>query len=329
MNVALILWGYALVLGTVGVVVMRRARWVDRAPRLAIAAWQALSVSTLLAVALGGLALVVPTDLVSMNLAQLVESCAMVLQAQYAGPGSAALAIGGLTLATAILGRWVYCSLVEFWRSAAVRRRHHDVLAMVGRIELGVTLLDDDRPYVYCVAGRRHRIVLTTGANTILGPDQLSAVLAHERAHLRGRHHWVIAAAAAAARAFPRVPMFTVARNEVTRLVELAADDAASRSAHRLTLAEAMLALSAAAPPAGALAVGGSAAAARVRRLITGYRPLAGWAGALGMTAAVTLIAVPLIALATPAMTAGPDCCTTERHRSIAADHCPAGARDC
>ncbi|WP_157575136.1 hypothetical protein [Jiangella muralis] len=39
-------------------------------------------------------------------------------------------------------------------------------------------MLDDDRPYVYCVAGRRHRIVLTTEANRIPDPEQLTAVLA-------------------------------------------------------------------------------------------------------------------------------------------------------
>ncbi|WP_157575137.1 hypothetical protein [Jiangella muralis] len=114
---------------------MRRARWVDRAPWLAIAAWHALSASTLLAVAFEGLALVVPTDVVSMNLARLVESCTTMLRAQYSTPGGAAAATVGLTLATAVLMRWAYCSIFEFSRSAAVRRRHHSDLAMVGRLE--------------------------------------------------------------------------------------------------------------------------------------------------------------------------------------------------
>lgn len=130
------------------------------------------------------------------------------------------------------------------------------------------------------------------------------------------------------ARAFPGVPMLTVARDEVVRLVELAADDKASHTAHRLSLAEAILTLAGTAPPAGALAASGTAAA-RVRRLISGHRPLANWAGALGMTAALTLIVAPLIALATPAVTAGPDCCTVERQRTAAAGHCSAATRDC
>lgn len=329
MTTALALWGYALILGTAGTAVMRRATWVDRAPRLAIAAWYSLSASSLLAVAVGGLALVVPTHVVSTNLADLLESCAMALRARYATPGGVAMATSGVAVATMVVGRWSYCSLAELSRAAAARRRHVDILAMVGRLERGVTLLDDDRPYVYCVAGRRHRIVMTTGASDLLDPEQLSAVLAHERAHLRGRHHLVIGAATATARAFPWIPLFTAARDEVTRLVELAADDAASSAAARLSLAEAMLALSATTPPAGALAAGGSAAGARVRRLITGHRPLAAGAGALGLAAAVAVIVTPLIALATPAMMASPDCCSVDRQRIVAAAHCAATTRAC
>ncbi|WP_129663631.1 M56 family metallopeptidase [Phytoactinopolyspora endophytica] len=331
MSVALILWCYAAVLATVGATTLRRAGWTDRAPRLAIAAWQALSLSIVLATVFGSLALAVPIPQVSANLAELVESCAMAVQARYATPGGATLATGGLVLAALIAVRGVYCSMLEFSHSAAVRRRHRETLALVGRAaeDTGVTLLDDDRPYVYCVAGRRHRIVMTTGAHTRLERAQLDAVLAHERAHLRERHHLALAAAAALVRAFGWLWAFRVARDEVTRLVELSADDAASRTEHRLSLAEAMLTLSAGAPPSGTLAATGSTTATRIRRLITGHRPLAAWTGALGMTSALALVVAPLIALATPAMTAGPDCCGNEPARFAAADECAAVNRDC
>ena len=45
------------------------------------------------------------------------------------------------------------------------------------------------------------------------------AVLAHEQAHLRGRHHLVLAAGRILRRAFPWVPAFRWAYEEVTRLV--------------------------------------------------------------------------------------------------------------
>src|SRR6266700_2026522 len=47
---------------------LARARWADRAPRLAVAAWLALTGSAVASVALGGAALVVPTVRVSAGL---------------------------------------------------------------------------------------------------------------------------------------------------------------------------------------------------------------------------------------------------------------------
>ncbi|MEV4382315.1 M56 family metallopeptidase [Streptosporangium sp. NPDC049644] len=61
-----------------------------------------------------------------------------------------------------------------------------------------------------------------------LAPEQVTAVLAHEQAHLRGRHHLVLAAAEAFCRAFPRLPLFAPARSGIARLIELLADDVAA-----------------------------------------------------------------------------------------------------
>lgn len=323
MSVALVLWGYALVLATAGALALRRAAWVDRAPRLGIVAWQALSGSVVLAAVLGGLALLVPTQAVSTNLARVLEACVMALRGQYATPGGAALATAGLALALGVLGRWLTCWLAEFSRSTKVRRRHHEVLSLVGRAgpQAGVTLLDHDTPVVYCLAGRPHRIVLTTAANNALDQAQLDAVLAHEHAHLRGRHDIAVGAAVGLARAFPRLRVFRDAREEVIRLVELLADDHATRRAHRLHLAEAMLSLADQDAPAGALAASGSKAAGRIRRLIEGHRPLRAWVRTLGLAAAVALVATPLAALITPAATAGTDCCT-DHPAALAADEC-------
>jgi Zn-dependent protease with chaperone function len=130
-----------------------------------------------------------------------------------------------------------------------------------------VRIIDGDRPAVYCLPGRR-RIVLTTGALSRLDDGELAAVLAHERAHLSGRHHLVLRLASALEHAFPGVRFFAVAARQVTYLVEVAADDAAVRRSPRLTVAAALLAVASAGIPAGALGAGGSAAAQRIERLI-------------------------------------------------------------
>jgi Zn-dependent protease with chaperone function len=99
--------------------------------------------------------------------------------------------------------------------------RHDEVLSLVGRRGPmpGVVLLEDDRPAVYCVPGRR-RIVFTTGALRRLDGRQLDAVLAHERAHLAGRHHMVIMFAEALRAAFPHTRFFAAAASQISCLVE-------------------------------------------------------------------------------------------------------------
>ena len=125
------------------------------------------------------------------------------------------------------------------------------------------------RPAAYCVPGRPAAIVLTSAALAVLDPGQLTAVLAHERAHLAGRHHLLIALTRGLAAAFPGVPLFTRAPAEVARLAEMCADDAAARRSSRPALVTALLAMgTGTAVPAAALAATTCAVSARVQRLL-------------------------------------------------------------
>jgi len=99
--VAVALLGYAALLLSAGAGVLARARWADRAPRLAVAAWLALTGSAVMSLILGGLALVVPTVRISAGLSTLLAACAMALRARYAHPGGAALAGAGAVLGLA------------------------------------------------------------------------------------------------------------------------------------------------------------------------------------------------------------------------------------
>ncbi|GAA2650779.1 M56 family metallopeptidase [Streptomyces vastus] len=305
MRVAVPLLGYAVLLGAVAPL-LARASWVARSPRLAIWAWQALSATVVVSVALAGLALAVPTVPVSGNLADLLHACVLMLREQYATPGGAAVAASGTVLALMLLGRVGWRLAAGLLRARGERRRHAAVLAMVGRAHagLGVTVLDDDRPAVYCLPGHGHRIVLTSAALAALEPEELQAVIAHERAHIRQRHHLVLAGAEALERAFPRVPLFAVAAEQTRRLVEMAADDAATARTGSLNLATALVELAGAGAPTASLAASGGHVAGRVRRLLAGQRPLGRavvWAGAL---AAGALLVLPLVLVTEPALAA-------------------------
>jgi Zn-dependent protease with chaperone function len=319
MIAALALLGYAVLLATAGAGVLRRAGWPRRAPRLAILAWQALSVSTIGSVLLAG---------VLIELAATSDDAARRCGAPAPWPCSPATTPAGLALAVAAALVVVTVTARVIWSlsrtyAAALGRRNHqlDALAVLGRPDdrLGVTLIEHAAPSAYCLPGRRGRIVVTTAALTALDEDHLGAVLAHERAHLRQRHHLIRTTAEALAGAFPRVPAFTMAREQIGRLSELAADDAAARRSGRLTVAAALLALAeatAAAPAtpaaAPALTAGGPTAATRAHRLIAGARPLGRTRVLLGLAAAALVVSAPAVAAAA-SVPAAPHtaCCTT------------------
>ena len=159
--------------------------------------------------------------------------------------------------------------------AARITGRRLPVDGSVGRTVTGewgggaTVVLDAPQPAAYCVPGRPAAIVLTSGALAVLDRDQLGAVLAHERAHLAGRHHLLISLSRGLAASFPGVPVFTRGPAEVARLAELCADDAAARRTGRPALVAALLAMgTGAAVPAPALAVTSGAVSARVHRLI-------------------------------------------------------------
>jgi Zn-dependent protease with chaperone function len=301
-KIALILAVYGVVLAVVGPRLLTRAAWTARAPRLAIAAWQALCAAVVASVLLAGLVLAVPTMRISGDLATLLQACGVALRTQYATPGGAAVSATGAVLAVAVAARVLWCLGGSVASARRERTRHRQTLALVGAVhgDTGVSVVPDGRPAAYCLPGRGHRIVLTSAALAALGPSELAAVIAHERAHVRGRHHLALAFADAMAAAFPRIGVFATAKSETRRLVELAADDAACASTDELTLAEALLSMAGAGAPAAALAAGGDVGD-RIRRLIDGRRPLPRWGSRLGLVAALALFAVPFVLAAEPA----------------------------
>jgi Zn-dependent protease with chaperone function len=309
MIAALPLLGYALVLAVAGPLLLGAGSWVDRAPRLAIAAWQALTVTVLASVALAGLALTFPTVAVSGDLAGLLRACVMAIREQYASPGGAAAGATGAVLALAILGRTVWCLGVGLSGMARERARHNSILDIVGHTDAhrGMVVLDSAEPAVYCLPGRRRRTIVTTGALQALDEAQLDAVLAHEHAHLAERHDLILGLARALALAFPAVSLFRTASDETARLIELRADDAAAARSGRLTVAGALLAVASGGislSPAVALAAGGAGAAARVRRLIPPPKPLGSARTAAGSFALAALFALPVLLLGGPAAAA-------------------------
>jgi bla regulator protein blaR1 len=293
---------YAATAGWRGPAALRRG-WAVRMPRLAIGLWLALSASWVTAAALAILGLTAPAQLSWPG----PRPGAAVTLAARTGTAPMPVHAAGLLLAAA-LPAWAGGSVA--WRLASSRRERRRLaafLAAAGRAdtELGAVILSQDAPAAYCLPGRPHRIVISAGTLAVLQPAQLQAVLAHEHAHLRGRHHLLVATASALGRAFPFVPLLAQAGDLVPALAEMAADDHATRRHDHADLAAALVILATTRSRHAALTAGGTAAITRIQRLLAPPRPpgrparigrLA--AGAAGLTLAATITCLPLIAAA-------------------------------
>ncbi|AXG76462.1 M56 family metallopeptidase [Streptomyces paludis] len=110
-------------------------------------------------------------------------------------------------------------------RHVRFRSRAHRALAGLPPDEVAV--LDDGLPYAYALPGSPGRIVVSAGMLSCLNAGEREALLAHERAHLTGRHHLLLLAARLAGCANPfLLPL----RAAVAYSTERWADEAAAQA---------------------------------------------------------------------------------------------------
>lgn len=302
---ALVLATYAVTAGTLGAGRLRDAHWPGLAPRTAILAWQALAASVLLAVAAAGLALAISFPHVSSDLAGLLSLCTETLRQGYASPGGTMTAIAGVTVFLGLLARLFWCAAYAAASDHRERTARVTVLDLVGRSDMlpGTLVLDHPSPYAFCIGGRRARVVVTTGLLTSLSAHEIDAVLAHEAAHLRLRHHVTMVTCHALFGALsPIFPAFRRAMPLVRLYAELSADDTARRRVGARPLRQALARLACTPAPNGTLAASANDVQARLQRLDDQHRNLTRLGSALAATAIGTVIAVPLALVAAPAL---------------------------
>ena len=306
MTVAVVLAAYAAGLGILGPAMLARARWTARAPLLAIVTYLAAGWSVIAALGLAGLTLAVHATALGGGLSDLIGACVHRLQATYGTPGGATVAALGLILAGAVAARTALTAMAHFRTAERQALQHAQTARLVGQPEptLGAVVVEHAQPAVYCVAGRQPTVILTTGAVQALDPGQLDAVLAHERAHLTGRHHWLLAMARIGREVLPFLPLMRDAEEQVARLVELHADDAATRARDPRLLATALVVLATAPSPAPALAAGATDSVQRIHRLLGRGEPLGRARRHLLRATATALALTPVVLALTPAVVA-------------------------
>jgi Zn-dependent protease with chaperone function len=305
MSLAVCLLAYSLAVAVLVPDALLRATRSGADPRMGIAVW-VLAIGTVPAawLAAAGLA---GTELILTggDIAEVLAGCVAALHGAATGAYGAPVQVGllaltvlvaiSLVLLVARLGRALH-------RARRDTHRHANVARLIGQVDdaLGAVVVDAPDRLAYAVAGRPHTIVLSRPTVAALDDAQLQAVLAHERAHLAGRHHLLLAAARALAKTMPRIRLFTEGSRELSRLVEMCADDAAARAHGSRTLVGALLALAGGpARPDGALAAAATAVADRAERLLFPPTPEHQRTTRLRLRLALTaLLTAPVLVLA-------------------------------
>ncbi|MGW0828198.1 M56 family metallopeptidase [Streptomyces sp. NPDC002845] len=241
-----------LLLGALTAVVaprlLARVDWPDREPVVALWVWQCVVAAVLLCCALS-MTLSAAAAWVAVRGHVFAPAPHEVVEAYALGTGRPWAATTAVMLASA--GVWSAAMLVrEVVRARRRRRRRRAELLVRAPLLPGekpgadrLVLLEGERPDAWWLPGAAPQLVVTTAALKRLKGRQLDAVLAHEQGHARARHDWLLHCSGALAVGFPQVPVFAAFRDEMHRLVELSADDMASRRFGRLTIALALVGL--------------------------------------------------------------------------------------
>jgi Zn-dependent protease with chaperone function len=217
-----------------------RAAWTDREPVLALWVWSCVVAAVLLCCLAASAA--VRWHVFAFAPRGVMEAYAL----NPYGSLSAALALllaGGGARSATMLTREVRAGRALRRHQRAEVRSRAPYLPGEARAPRRLVVLESDRADAWWQPGPPPGLVVTTAALRRLNDRQLEAVRAHELGHARARHDWLCACAYALAAGFPGVPVFDGFRRQVHRLVELAADDVASRRFGRMTTALALVGL--------------------------------------------------------------------------------------
>ncbi|WP_405655753.1 M56 family metallopeptidase [Streptomyces sp. RK9] len=301
-----------LLLGALTAVVaprlLARADWVEREPVVALWVWQCVVAGVLLCCALS-MTFSAASAWQAVRGQLFAPAPRGVVEAYALGPTPWA-AVTAVVLACG--GVWTAAMLTrEIARARTRRARRRAELVVRAPLLPGeepgadrLVVLEGERPDAWWLPGAAPQLVITTAALRRLKGRQLDAVLAHEQGHAQARHDWLLHCSGALAAGFPQVPVFAAFRDEMHRLVELAADDVASRRFGRLTIALALVELNEERGVFGPCPTPQAHVPQRVHRLLSA-RPRLTAGRRLRLTAAAALVpVVPLLVAFVPALRA-------------------------
>ncbi len=282
--VAVALGVLAVILVGPGPIWVGHWKFLRSVPRAAVVLWQAGAVAALVAVLGAG----------AVAVGEVLDDRPFWRDAAYAVV---------LLFAVVVAARLVWSMVTVGRQTSARRARHRAAVDLLAQVDTalpvkGLRILAAQLPMAYCLPGvRDSRVVLSAGTLALLTTDEVQAVIAHESAHVRARHDLVLDTFTALHRAFPHLVRSRMPVQQCTLLVEMLADDAARRRVGSRPLAQALIALSGAPSPDGALAAAGSDVVLRVQRLAAAPPPRWLAAGVYALAAGLVLFPIGLLVL--------------------------------
>lgn len=265
-------------------------------PLVAVVAWLTSAAAVALTTLGGVVLLLLPNHGFGETLLAALDNCWSSVRHGTPPSIEAVSGVVGALLLLSLSVRLVVGATGSARRRARRRADHLAVLRIAARRDGETLWLEHDEPLAFTLTGRPGVIVATDGLTKRLTAPQVDAVLAHERAHLTGRHHLIIAIGEAMAGAFPFLPLFKLAPGVLRELVELVADAAAVREHGAEVVRSALLKVSRHGAPGTALAMSGTAMDVRVERLLDGPAPASRRRQLLSCgLAGVTAMALPVL----------------------------------
>jgi Zn-dependent protease with chaperone function len=270
-----LLAGLAVVAGYVAPIALSRSQWPLRAPSLGAIRWLTTALVCASAAVLAVATVAIPAAVAGHGLADLWNACLSQWRHYYGDASTMVVASAG-AVTVMLIGSIAWSAVHHHRTVLGFRQSQHSGLAPLKTGgEPDIVMLAHPAPAAYCVPGRPGRVVLTEGAVRALGPDQIRGVVAHERAHLNGRHATLIAVATVLRTSMGWLaPVFRRAPREVAALTEMSADDAAAAICPPVLLVEALVALADGVVPRAALGASDTSLTTRVYRLLSPSRPV-------------------------------------------------------
>ena len=312
----------AVILAWPAPILLSRARWTARSPGTALVLWQAIALA-------GGLSMI--GAMLTWGLEPLgdhllagLRGLTGLLLDDSADSGLDLVHVFALSAALLLTVHLVFTLLLTYYKIRKQRGRHRDLLNLLSSPSEDsprTLVINHPAPVAYCLPGGGGSVtVLSNGLLELLSPDELHAVMTHEKAHLEQRHDLLLWAFAAWRAALPWLPTSKLARTAVNELIEMLADDHALKTSARETLVRAIAVVAAGERPAAAGPAAGLSdpakgllgaaeaesfvTAHRLRRLLSPVPALGGAARSAVLLAAALLLAVPTVLLVAPGLAA-------------------------